>query len=104
MRTVTIYYHAEREGWWADSPDAIGWSAGGESWGEVRSMAEEGLRFYLDDEDLDIRHIPQGDFARSPTMGVASEVNWSPLVITREPVETTEPSATSGSEGAGTIT
>jgi len=44
MKTVRITYHHEADGWWAESPDAEGWSAAGDSYAEVVKLAEEAFR------------------------------------------------------------
>lgn len=36
MRRITIRYHHEREGWWADSPDLPGFSAAGRDFNDLR--------------------------------------------------------------------
>jgi predicted RNase H-like HicB family nuclease len=59
--TVRILYHEEPEGWWAESPDVAGWSATAETFDELRKLAEEGVRFALDDEAVEIEHfVPAG--------------------------------------------
>jgi predicted RNase H-like HicB family nuclease len=45
--TVRVLYHQEPEGWWAESPDIDGWSVAGESYEEVRRLAEDGIAFAL---------------------------------------------------------
>jgi predicted RNase H-like HicB family nuclease len=45
--TVRVLYHHEAEGWWAESPDIEGWSVAGESYEEVRRLAEDGVSFAL---------------------------------------------------------
>jgi predicted RNase H-like HicB family nuclease len=55
--TVRVLYHEEPEGWWAESPDVTGWSAAGQTYDEVRQLAEEGVRFALDDETVEIEHF-----------------------------------------------
>jgi predicted RNase H-like HicB family nuclease len=62
VRTVTLVYHRELEGWWAESPDIKGFVAGGETLAEARAMAEEGLRFYLSEsDDIEIVEVlPEG--------------------------------------------
>jgi predicted RNase H-like HicB family nuclease len=56
MHTVVLVYHQEPEGWWVDSPDPglEGFVAGGDSLDEARRLAWDGLRFYLDESDLEI--------------------------------------------------
>jgi predicted RNase H-like HicB family nuclease len=45
--TVRVLYHHELEGWWAESPDIEGWSVVGQSYEEVRRLAEDGVPFAL---------------------------------------------------------
>jgi predicted RNase H-like HicB family nuclease len=45
--TVRVLYHQEPEGWWAESPDIEGWTVAGESYDEVRQLAEDGVSFAL---------------------------------------------------------
>lgn len=55
--TLRVLYHEEPDGWWAESPDVDGWSAAGETFDEVRALAEEGIRFAADDESVEIEHF-----------------------------------------------
>ncbi len=48
-RTVTLIYHWEPEGWWADSPDLPGFSAAGATYTDVRHNAIEGAEFAADE-------------------------------------------------------
>jgi predicted RNase H-like HicB family nuclease len=45
--TVRVLYHHEPDGWWAGSPDIDGWSVAGDSYEEVRRLAEDGVSFAL---------------------------------------------------------
>ena len=45
--TVQVLYHRQPQGWWAESPDVVGWSGAGETYEEVRRLAEEGVPFAL---------------------------------------------------------
>jgi len=45
--TIRILYHQEPQGWWAESPDIDGWSVAGETYDEVRRLAEDGVTFAL---------------------------------------------------------
>lgn len=47
MEPVRVIYHHEAGGWWAESPDADGWSVAGGSYAEVVKLAEEGIPFAL---------------------------------------------------------
>ena len=51
--TVRVLYHEEPEGWWAESPDLDGWTAAGETFDEVRELAEEGVHFALEDDEVE---------------------------------------------------
>ena len=44
---VRILYHREPQGWWAESPEVNGWSVAGQTYEEVRRIADDGLRFAL---------------------------------------------------------
>ncbi len=61
MDTVRVIHHHEPEGWWAESPDVGGWSAAGETYGEVHRLAEDGIRFALDRQDVHVEHSVLGD-------------------------------------------
>ena len=45
--TIRILYHHEPQGWWAESPDIDGWSVAGDTYEEVRQLAEDGVTFAL---------------------------------------------------------
>ena len=45
--TVRILYHQEPRGWWAESLDIDGWSVAGETYEEVRRLAEDGVPYAL---------------------------------------------------------
>jgi predicted RNase H-like HicB family nuclease len=58
---VDVTYHEEPDGaWWADSPQVPGFVAGGDSLSEVRQLVAEGVPFYLDTQDVDIREAREG--------------------------------------------
>lgn len=61
MTTVRIIYHHEPDGWWAESPDVEGWSAAGESYGEVVKLAEEGVPFALGGSAELEHYVPAGE-------------------------------------------
>ena len=54
---MRVLYHEEPEGWWAESPDLDGWTAAGETFDKVRVLAEEGVRFALEDDAVEIEHF-----------------------------------------------
>jgi predicted RNase H-like HicB family nuclease len=62
MHTIRVIYHRERDGWWAESPDVEGWSAAGATYDEVRALAEDGIAFALEDDDIAPEHfVPAGE-------------------------------------------
>lgn len=54
-----IHHHAAGDGWWAESPDVAGWSASAESFEALRRLAEDGVRFALDRDDVEIQHFAE---------------------------------------------
>lgn len=54
---VRVLYHEEPEGWWAESPDLDRWTAAGDTFEEVRLLAEEGARFVLEDDSVKVEHF-----------------------------------------------
>jgi predicted RNase H-like HicB family nuclease len=61
METVRVIYHHEANGWWAESPDVDGWSAAGETYGEVVKLAEEGIPFALERNATLEHFVPAGE-------------------------------------------
>jgi predicted RNase H-like HicB family nuclease len=58
MDPIRVIYHDEPPyGWWAESPDISGWSAAAASYDEVRTLAEEGVRFALERDDVFVEHL-----------------------------------------------
>jgi predicted RNase H-like HicB family nuclease len=61
METVRIIYHHEDGGWWAESPDVERWYAAGDTYAEVVKLAEEGVPFALERDDVALEHfVPAG--------------------------------------------
>jgi predicted RNase H-like HicB family nuclease len=54
MRIVTVRYHWEPEGWWAETGDLPNYSAAGATYEEVRDLVFRGLPALLE-QPLDIR-------------------------------------------------
>jgi predicted RNase H-like HicB family nuclease len=50
MKTVTVIYHQEKEGWWAESTDAPSFFATGPSRDVVRQRVRESLPRVVSDE------------------------------------------------------
>jgi predicted RNase H-like HicB family nuclease len=62
METVRVIYHHEDGSWWAESPDVDRWYAAGDSYAEVAKLAEEGIPFALERDDVVLEHfVPVGD-------------------------------------------
>lgn len=61
METVRVIYHHEADGWWAESPDAEGWSAAGDTYAEVVKLAEEGIPFALGHPAELEHYVPAGE-------------------------------------------
>lgn len=57
MEIIRVIHHCEDGLWWAESPDVDGWSAAGSSFDEVRRLADEGVRFALGREELEVEHF-----------------------------------------------
>lgn len=53
---VRVIYHHEPEAWWAESPEVEGWYGAGESFEEVRQLAEEGIPWALERDDVSLEH------------------------------------------------
>jgi predicted RNase H-like HicB family nuclease len=56
MEPIRVIYHREPEGWWAESPDVEGWTAVGGSYAEVLKLAQEGIPFALERDEVDLEH------------------------------------------------
>jgi hypothetical protein len=54
MKVVTVRYHREPEGWWAETEDLPNYTAAGATYGEVRDFVFRGLPALLN-QPLDIR-------------------------------------------------
>jgi predicted RNase H-like HicB family nuclease len=62
METVRVIYHHEDGSWWAESPDVDRWYAAGDNYAEVAKLAEEGIPFALERDDVVLEHfVPVGD-------------------------------------------
>lgn len=47
MSVVTIHYHQENEGWWAESEAIPGWTAAGLTFADARSQALSAVQEFL---------------------------------------------------------
>lgn len=55
MRVATVRYHSEAGTWWAESPEAPGFTAVADTLSEFRELSRTGLAFYFETDDLDLR-------------------------------------------------
>lgn len=63
MKNVSVIYHHESDGWWAESPDIEGWSIAGHGYAEVAKLAEEGASFALGQEAQIEHYVPADERA-----------------------------------------
>lgn len=62
MEPVRVIYHHEADRWWwAESPDVEAWSAAGDSYAEVVTLAEEGIPFALEHPAELEHYVPAGE-------------------------------------------
>lgn len=61
IETVRVIHHHETDGWWAESPDAEGWSAAGESYAEVVKLAEESIPFAFEHPAELAHYVPASE-------------------------------------------
>jgi predicted RNase H-like HicB family nuclease len=57
MLRVRVQYHQDEDTWVAMSPDIERWTAVADSLGEARRLAEDGIRFALERDDVMIEHV-----------------------------------------------
>lgn len=76
MRQVTVTYHAEPEGYWAESPEVPGFSAAGATLIEVRDMVREGLEFHFDERVQIIERFPETITSVVTLTTVPSALGW----------------------------
>ncbi|HEY1688630.1 MAG TPA: hypothetical protein VGF95_07170 [Solirubrobacteraceae bacterium] len=59
--TVRVLYHQDEDTWVATSPDIPRWTVVADTYVEAHRLAEEGVRFALEREDLTVEHyVPAG--------------------------------------------
>ncbi len=62
MDTIRVIYHHEDDGWWAESPDVERWTAAADSYADLVKLVEEGVRFALERDDVEVEHyVPVGE-------------------------------------------
>jgi predicted RNase H-like HicB family nuclease len=86
VRSVRVFYREESDGAWiGTSPDAPGYVGHGTSYEEARDRTQEGLPWFLDEDDVFIAHIVQDDGEEGTTteprvnFGISQQV--TPTVI-----------------------
>ena len=57
MERIRVIYEQDEDTWVATSPEVPEWTVVGDSYEKAHRLAEEGVRFALDREDLEIRHF-----------------------------------------------
>lgn len=57
MERIRVIYEQDEDTWVASSPEVANWTAVGDSFEEAHRLAEEGVRFTLDRDDVEIRHF-----------------------------------------------
>jgi predicted RNase H-like HicB family nuclease len=58
---VHVLYHRDEDTWVVSCPQIPRWTAVADSYQEAHRLAEEGVRFALDREDLTVEHfVPAG--------------------------------------------
>lgn len=59
--TVRVLYRQDVDTWVASSPDVPRWTVVADTYAEAHWLAEEGVRFALDRDDLTVEHyVPAG--------------------------------------------
>lgn len=57
MRSIRVQYEQDEDTWVATSPDIDRWTAIADTYGEARQLAEEGVRFALERDDVVVEHL-----------------------------------------------
>ena len=58
MDRIRVIYHDDSpDCWWAESPDIDRWTAVARTLDQVRQLAEEGVRFALERDDVIVEHL-----------------------------------------------
>ncbi len=52
-----IYHHDPPYCWWAESPEIPRWTAVADTLAEIRQLAEDGVRFALERDDVIVEHL-----------------------------------------------
>jgi predicted RNase H-like HicB family nuclease len=62
VKIIRVIYHHADSSWWAESPDVERWYAAGDTFDEVVKLAQEGIPFALERDDVELEHCgPAGE-------------------------------------------
>ncbi len=57
MDVIRVIYEQDEDTWVATSPEMPNWTVVADSYEEAHRLAEDGVRFALDREDLEVKHF-----------------------------------------------
>jgi predicted RNase H-like HicB family nuclease len=57
MDRVRVIYEQDADTWVATSPEVPNWTVVADSYEEAHQLAEEGVRFALERDDLEVKHF-----------------------------------------------
>lgn len=61
VMTVRVLYRQDQDTWVASSPDVPRWTVVADTYAEAHHLAEDGVRFALERDDLTVEHyVPAG--------------------------------------------
>jgi len=78
MRIVNVTYHQEKQGWWAESPDAPSFFAAGSTRDEVRQHVGEHLPRVIGDEIEEYREV---EIAATVSLATADDSKFAGFVL-----------------------
>ena len=57
MERIRVIYEQDEDTWVATSPEIADWTVVADTYEEAHRLAEEGVRFVLDRDDVELRHF-----------------------------------------------
>jgi predicted RNase H-like HicB family nuclease len=57
MDYIRVIYEQDEDTWVASSPEVPNWTVVADSYEDAHRLAEEGVRFALDRDDVDVKHF-----------------------------------------------
>ena len=57
MDRIRVIYEQDGDSWVATSPDVSNWTAVADTYEEAHRLAEEGVRFALDRDNVELKHF-----------------------------------------------